>query len=87
MDLFPAVNAIYKTFFGISPPTRACVATPLPLGERLRLEAVAFVGEEKDRKALHVQSLSYWAPANIGPYSQSVIVNPAALSFSSERLA
>lgn len=87
MDLFPAVNAIYKTFFGISPPTRACVATPLPLGERLRLEAVAFVGEDKDRKALHVQSLSYWAPANIGPYSQSVIVNPADPSFSSERLA
>ena len=26
------------------------------------------------RQALHVQSLSYWAPANIGPYSQAVIV-------------
>lgn len=24
------------------------------------------------RKALHVQSRSYWAPANIGPYSQAV---------------
>ncbi|KAL7411096.1 hypothetical protein BDY24DRAFT_343422 [Mrakia frigida] len=74
MDLFPAVNAIYKTFFGTSPPTRACVAVPLPNGERVRLEAVAFDGEERERKALHVQSLSYWAPANIGPYSQSVIV-------------
>ncbi|PWN53245.1 hypothetical protein IE53DRAFT_196350 [Violaceomyces palustris] len=26
------------------------------------------------RKALHVQGRSYWAPANIGPYSQSVTV-------------
>lgn len=78
MDLFPAVNAIYKTFFGSSPPTRACVAVPLPKGERVRLEAVAFAGDEKDRNALHVQSLSYWAPANIGPYSQVVIVRTLA---------
>ena len=28
--------------------------------------------EDLDRKALHVQSRSYWAPANIGPYSQAV---------------
>jgi diphthine-ammonia ligase len=28
------------------------------------------------RLALHVQGLSYWAPANIGPYSQAVIVSP-----------
>ncbi|WWC59734.1 uncharacterized protein I303_102296 [Kwoniella dejecticola CBS 10117] len=27
------------------------------------------------RNALHVQGLSYWAPANIGPYSQAVMVN------------
>jgi diphthine-ammonia ligase len=26
------------------------------------------------RKALHVQSRSYWAPANIGPYSQAISV-------------
>jgi diphthine-ammonia ligase len=84
MDLFPAVNAVYKTFFGVNPPTRACVAVPLPIGERVRLEAVAFAGDEKDRKALHVQSLSYWAPANIGPYSQSIIVR-ASFPFSRRR--
>lgn len=28
------------------------------------------------RTALHVQSLSYWAPANIGPYSQAITVSP-----------
>jgi diphthine-ammonia ligase len=27
-----------------------------------------------DRKALHVQSRSYWAPANIGPYSQAISI-------------
>lgn len=26
------------------------------------------------RTALHVQGMSYWAPANIGPYSQAVMV-------------
>jgi len=28
-----------------------------------------------DRQVLHVQGLSYWAPANIGPYSQAITVN------------
>lgn len=27
------------------------------------------------RQTLHVQGLSYWAPANIGPYSQAVVVS------------
>ncbi|SCZ94782.1 BZ3500_MvSof-1268-A1-R1_Chr12-1g03654 [Microbotryum saponariae] len=31
--------------------------------------------DERERKNVHVQSLSYWASANIGPYSQSVIVD------------
>jgi diphthine-ammonia ligase len=76
MDLFPAVNAVYKTYFGSSPPARACVAASLPRGRRLTLEAIAYVGSRsKDRHALHVQGLSYWAPANIGPYSQAVIVS------------
>ena len=28
-----------------------------------------------ERKTLHVQSISHWAPANIGPYSQAVKVS------------
>lgn len=31
-----------------------------------------------ERGALHVQSMSHWAPANIGPYSQAVRVRTAA---------
>jgi diphthine-ammonia ligase len=27
------------------------------------------------RETMHVQGISYWAPANIGPYSQSVVVS------------
>jgi diphthine-ammonia ligase len=41
------------------------------------LEGVAKIGGQ--RKALHVQSLSYWAAANIGPYSQTITVRPFML--------
>ena len=78
MSLFPSINDIYTKYFGASPPTRACVAillsppsSPIPL--RLKLEGVARVGDGP-RKSLHVQSLSYWAAANIGPYSQGIVV-------------
>lgn len=40
-----------------------------------------------NRSALHVQGLSYWAPANIGPYSQAVVVShPCTASYASLRL-
>ncbi|WVW78164.1 hypothetical protein I302_100115 [Kwoniella bestiolae CBS 10118] len=82
MSLFLPANAAYKTYFGTSPPSRATVAVPLQ-HSRVRIEVVGFDDaplntKEKlvgDRNALHVQSLSYWAPANIGPYSQAVMVN------------
>ncbi|KAG0666386.1 hypothetical protein C6P46_004956 [Rhodotorula mucilaginosa] len=82
MALFPRINAVYATYFGTSPPTRACVAVPGPQeagAQRVKLEGVARVSQEaaapdsdSERKALHIQSMSYWAPANIGPYSQSI---------------
>ena len=75
MNEFAAVNAVYNTFFGPSPPTRACVSAILPRGTRLQLDAMAARGDSGDRTALHVRSLSYWAPANIGPYSQAVRVS------------
>lgn len=75
MDLFGRVNAVYSTFFGTSPPARACVAVDLSEGIHVRLEVLAFLETRpSDRQALHVQGLSYWAPANIGPYSQAIIV-------------
>ncbi|CCL99449.1 uncharacterized protein FIBRA_01467 [Fibroporia radiculosa] len=76
MDLFSRVNAVYATYFGTSPPARACVAVDLPPPVRIRLDCISFVEKTPtDRQALHVQSLSYWAPANIGPYSQAIIVD------------
>lgn len=76
MSDFPAVNKVYSTFFGSSPPTRACVATHLPDHVRLMIDAIAQRPDKtKTRKALHVQGLSYWAPANIGPYSQAIEVS------------
>ncbi|WVF69536.1 hypothetical protein IAT40_004314 [Kwoniella sp. CBS 6097] len=93
MSDFLPTNAIYKTYFGTSPPSRATVAVPLENG-RIRVEVVGFddapsssssgsgSGSNSEnrglvggRSALHVQGLSYWAPANIGPYSQAVMVN------------
>lgn len=75
MEDFVRVNAMYKSFFGTSPPARACIAVDLPAGTNVRLDCIAF-SETKplDRRALHVQGLSYWAPANIGPYSQAILV-------------
>ena len=75
MDLFTRVNAVYSTFFGTSPPARACIAIDLPAPINVRLDCLAFSEHlPGDRYALHVQGLSYWAPANIGPYSQAIMV-------------
>ncbi|TFK55996.1 hypothetical protein OE88DRAFT_1622520 [Heliocybe sulcata] len=76
MDLFASVNAVYSEYFGTSPPARACVAVDLPAPIRIVLDCVAYSREaSSERSALHVQSISYWAPANIGPYSQAIIVH------------
>ena len=93
MSLFIPANEVYKTYFGTSPPSRATVAVPFPSGQRVKLEVVGYddtptmsssdASSSKigGRQALHVQSLSYWAPANIGPYSQAVIVSCRRLSY------
>ncbi len=57
------------------------MAVSLPVGQRVLLEAIGYDDEQLSltdscrRTALHVQGLSYWAPANIGPYSQAVTVS------------
>lgn len=76
MDHFPDVNTVFATTFGTSPPTRACVAVDLPNAVRVRMDCVA--NASRERQALHVQGMSYWAPANIGPYSQSIVVRTFA---------
>ncbi|KAM9777262.1 diphthine--ammonia ligase [Neosynchiropus ocellatus] len=82
MDDFARLNSVYKKHFGSNPPARVCVQVPLPRGQLLRMDCLIhrWTASAKDdsfhrREAMHVQSLSHWAPANIGPYSQAVRVD------------
>ncbi|KAM3595027.1 uncharacterized protein V6R79_017269 [Siganus canaliculatus] len=79
---FAALNTVYKTHFGINPPARVCVQVPLPAGQLLQMDCLLHDWAEPleegcfhQKEALHVQSLSHWAPANIGPYSQALRVD------------
>ncbi|KAL1661479.1 hypothetical protein GGF50DRAFT_129469 [Schizophyllum commune] len=96
MDYFIAINSVYARYFGTSPPARATVAVDLPAPHRVRIDCIARRSASPDqRQALHVQGLSYWAPANIGPYSQAILTDervfvsgqigliPASLAFPS----
>lgn len=73
---FPSVNAVYSTLFPSPlPPARVTVACgdALPAGVHVMASfAVERRDQLDDRQGLHVRSRSYWAPANIGPYSQAV---------------
>ncbi|KAF2141811.1 uncharacterized protein K452DRAFT_271603, partial [Aplosporella prunicola CBS 121167] len=82
---FAPCNAVYAQMFAEPlPPSRVTVACgdALPEGVDVVLSAVAVLEEEEDehtaakrkKQGLHVQSRSYWAPANIGPYSQAISV-------------
>ncbi|CAK1543026.1 unnamed protein product [Leptosia nina] len=84
MEQYAALNSVYvKAFSFPNPPTRVCVQCPLPKDVGLIMDAVAYKisagnnaeGEgnnSKERVTMHVQGISHWAPANIGPYSQAV---------------
>ncbi|KAI1083259.1 hypothetical protein F5B20DRAFT_453483 [Whalleya microplaca] len=78
MPDFPVINKLYGSLFREpNPPARVtiscgdllpndvAIAIFLTVQPRLRLD---------DRRGLHVQSRSYWAPANIGPYSQAIAI-------------
>ena len=73
---FASINAIYGTYFTApNPPARATIASAsvLPEGKHLMVSFTSVKNRvDQSRTGLHVQSRSYWAPANIGPYSQAV---------------
>jgi len=76
MQSYMAINAQYATYFGLNPPVRVCVGVGrhnLPTECRVVLNIVGKRNEEK--KVLHVQGWSHWAPANIGPYSQGCAIS------------
>ena len=74
---FAAVNDVYgQLFTKPNPPARVTVACGEFMPEDLSV-MVSFtidMGVLTARDGLHVQSRSYWAPANIGPYSQAIAV-------------
>lgn len=76
MSDFATINTIYSRLFQHpNPPSRVTISCgeALHSGQTmlLHLNVCSSSAASKYRKALHVQSRSYWAPANIGPYSQA----------------
>ncbi|OAA43189.1 Rossmann-like alpha/beta/alpha sandwich fold protein [Metarhizium rileyi] len=73
---FAAINTEYgKLFTKPNPPSRITISGGdlLPQDRNMVVYVTAPVANAKvARDGLHVQSRSYWAPANIGPYSQAI---------------
>ncbi|KAL7291284.1 hypothetical protein TKK_0014889 [Trichogramma kaykai] len=83
LSTYADINEIYVSKLAkVNPPVRVC--TEIPINFHIVLDALAYKKiEEEDEKSdkkthkrhtMHVQSISNWAPANIGPYSQAVRV-------------
>ncbi|CDH10471.1 related to Putative ribonuclease YLR143W [Zygosaccharomyces bailii ISA1307] len=99
MSFFIKVNEIYSRYFNIwkngpLPPARTCVASRnMVRGCLVQLSAVLDVSCEnepyRNKSGLHVQSRSYWAPSNIGPYSQATWLqnDPNKVAFISGQIA
>jgi enamine deaminase RidA (YjgF/YER057c/UK114 family) len=88
MQHFSEANAAYLEIIPpINPPARACVqldslpgAPDLLIVEIIYRRRIAQIdvspaNDVSQRKVLHVQSISKWAPSCIGPYSQAVMHN------------
>ncbi|KAM6444822.1 diphthine--ammonia ligase isoform 3-T3 [Rhynochetos jubatus] len=81
MKDFSVINSVYVTEFDLCPPARVCVETVLPDGVLFCIDCLAQKYDvamddvlHDEKLVMHVQSISHWAPANIGPYSQSIKV-------------
>lgn len=90
MEDFAIVNKVYSDYFTFTlPPSRVTVSCgdALPAGVNIALSVIVhrpsniptvqgkLLPQPQRRSGLHVQSRSYWAPANIGPYSQARAVS------------
>jgi diphthine-ammonia ligase len=77
MSDFTVLNPVYAQYFdSINPPARVTIAagSAMPDNIDVMLSVILDRTREDARQGLHVQSRSYWAPANIGPYSQAISV-------------
>lgn len=75
---FAAINAAYSALLSDyrypNPPARLTISCPLPKGVDISLSLIFRFSQRQQgsTRGLWVQSRSYWAPANIGPYSQAI---------------
>ena len=56
---------------------RACIQLNLPDDIAMQVDCLVYSPSNREassREVIHVQSISNWAPANIGPYSQATKV-------------
>ncbi|NXB49660.1 DPH6 ligase, partial [Leucopsar rothschildi] len=81
MKDFSVINSVYVTEFDLCPPARVCVETVLPDGVLFCIDCLAHKYDmaaddvvHDEKLVMHVQSISHWSPASIGPYSQSIKV-------------
>ena len=65
MSDYPQLNETYGRFFSLNPPVRVCVQVPMTNCVIMEVATASSA-----MKSMHVQSISHWSPANIGPYSQ-----------------
>lgn len=72
MSQFSSLNEKYKLHFSHKPPVRACVQGNC---SNFNGDVILCVDPGAIQSHLHVQSISSWAPACIGPYSQTHTVN------------
>ncbi|XP_036240279.1 diphthine--ammonia ligase isoform X5 [Molothrus ater] len=86
MKDFSVINSVYVTEFDLCPPARVCVETLLPDGVLFCIDCLAHKYDmatddvvHDEKLVMHVQSISHWAPASIGPYSQSIKVEDSEM--------
>lgn len=74
MAHFARINAVYSTFFKdlYLPPSRVCVETTLAAPHLVQVSCVV-MKPKVEKIGIHIRSRSYWAPQNIGPYSQAIV--------------
>lgn len=71
MSHFQTINSIYsKHFLEPIPPARVCIESRSIIND-MRIQLSLTYTTAPTKTGLHVQGRSYWAPANIGPYSQA----------------
>lgn len=79
IKFFGLINEEYCKWFGRNPPSRSCVACPLPCSCYIAADATFLesshrtiqLGRSNRRRVLHIRSISEWAPVCIGPYAQA----------------